>query len=150
MFSQKSLSNCFSKMRCIGKEIASFSRFQIIARYCTSCSNCHNRTNHMRKSMLLPNKISSVIHGKFRNFQRNHFSTLSSPLESLLNKLPNSSFWTVRRGWLRHTSTQCSARHPLLCVTMASSGFAAIDRQLCHPLVAASSPGYMVWLQGPM
>ena len=28
---------------------------------------------------------------------------------------------------------KCSARHPLLCVTMASSGLAATDRQLYHP-----------------
>lgn len=41
---------------------------------------------------------------------------------------------------------ECNAV-PLLCVTMASSGFAATDRQLCQPLVAASSPGALAWLQ---
>lgn len=82
--------------------------------------------------MLLPNRISSITHGKFRNFQRNHFSTLL-PLEYLLNKLLNSSFWCEWRGQLSSTGVKCSARHPLLCVTMASSGLAATDRQLHHP-----------------
>lgn len=107
--------------------------------------------------MLLPNRIFSIIQGKFRNIQRNPFST-PLPLEYLLNKLLNSQFWTERRGWLSSTGVKCSARHPLLCVTMASSGLAATDRQLYRPprrgcqvprgLGTAAGPGAPPWAGG--
>lgn len=66
--------------------------------------------------------------------------TSPPPLEHLLDELLRSALG-AEGGQPSSAGAKGSPRHPLLCVTMASSGSAATDRQLPQPPVAASSPG---------